>query len=73
MKKKKMKRYWLIYAISGLLLTGFGLSLTGEAIISKMQFPDRMTWIALGTLALTVFNAGLCLFGQAVIIRAKMK
>jgi hypothetical protein len=73
MKKKEMNKYWLIYAISGLLLTGFGLSLTGEAIISKMLFPDRSTWIALGTLALTVFNAGLCLFGRAVIIKTKMK
>jgi hypothetical protein len=73
MKKKKMRKYWMIFAISGLLLTGFGLSLTGEAIISKMHFPDRITWIVLGTLALTVFNAGLCLFGRAVIIRSKMK
>jgi hypothetical protein len=73
MKKKKLKRNWLIYAISGLLLTGFGLSLTGEAIISKMTMPESFTWIALGTLALTVFNAGLCLFGQAVIFRSKMK
>lgn len=73
MKKKKLKRNWLIYAISGLLLTGFGLSLTGEAIISKMQLPDSIAWVSLGTLALIVFNTGLCLFGQAVIIRTKMK
>ena len=60
---------WLIYAVSGLLLFGFGLSLLGEAII--MKYSASSYWVTAGTLALVVTNSGLCLFGQAVIIKVK--
>ena len=72
MDKNTIKRKWLIYSICGLLLTGFGLSLTGEAILSKYQSPNSNFWIAYGTLALIVFNSGLCLFGQGVIYRMQL-
>ena len=60
---------WLIYAVSGLLFFGFGLSLLGEAILLKYNHSEY--WIAGGTLALVVTNTGLCLFGQAIIIKVK--
>ena len=60
---------WLIYAVSGLLLFGFGLSLLGEAIILK--YTASTYWVPAGTLALVVTNSGLCLFGQAIIIKVK--
>lgn len=60
---------WLTYSILGLLLTGFGLSLLGEAIQLKI---NQQPWFWSGTLALVVFNAGLCCFGQGVIERIKM-
>lgn len=60
---------WLIYAVSGLLFFGFGLSLLGEAILLKYNHSDY--WIAGGTIALVVTNTGLCLFGQAIIIKVK--
>ena len=60
---------WLIYAVSGLLFFGFGLSLLGEAILLKYNHSDY--WIAVGTTALVVTNTGLCLFGQAIIIKVK--
>ena len=63
------KRKWLTYAIGGLLLFGFGLSLLGEAIILKAN--NENYWGLMGTLALTVTNTGLCLFGQAVIEKVK--
>lgn len=63
------KTKWLLFAITGLLLFGFGLSLLGEAII--MKYTDSSYWIAWGTTALVVTNSGLCLFGQAVIIKVK--
>ena len=60
---------WLLYAVSGLLLFGFGLSLLGEAIILK--YTSSIYWVPAGTLALVVTNGGLCLFGQAIIIKIK--
>ena len=60
---------WMTYAISGLLLFGFGLSLLGEAII--MKYTQSPFWVAGGTAALVVTNSGLCLFGQAIIIKIK--
>ena len=63
------KQKWLLYAVSGLVLFGFGLSLLGEAIILK--YNDADYWIAGGTAALVVTNSGLCLFGQAIIIKVK--
>jgi hypothetical protein len=43
--------------VGGLLLTGAGLSLAIDAGISKMQGGE---WFGYGTLALIVFQAGLC-------------
>ncbi len=63
------KLKWLTYAVSGLLLFGFGLSLLGEAIILK--YTASSYWVAVGTLALIVTNSGLCLFGQAIIEKIK--
>ena len=60
---------WLLYAVSGLLLFGFGLSLLGEAIILK--YTASTYWVSAGTLALVVTNSGLCLFGQAIIVKVK--
>ncbi len=68
-----LRNKWLIYAITGLVVFGFGISLTGEAIIMKMLQPESLGWVAYGTLALIVVNSGLCLFGQGVIYRVKME
>jgi len=54
---------YVIYASSGLLLTGFGISVIGEAIAAKITEGD---WFLVGTLGLIVFNSGICLFGEAV-------
>lgn len=63
------KQKWLLYAVSGLVLFGFGLSLLGEAILLKNNQSDY--WIIGGTQALVVTNSGLCLFGQAIIVKVK--
>ncbi|MEQ9297598.1 MAG: hypothetical protein RIF33_03495 [Cyclobacteriaceae bacterium] len=55
-----------------MILFGFGLSLTGEAIIAKMSEPTDLWWIGCGTLALIVTNCGLCVFGQGVVYRTRM-
>jgi len=68
-KEMKAKTQWLLYAVSGLVVFGFGLSLLGEAIILKYKASSY--WISLGTIALVVTNSGLCLFGQAIIEKLK--
>ncbi|HEX8297754.1 MAG TPA: hypothetical protein VF594_01225 [Rubricoccaceae bacterium] len=56
-------RAWARLAPVGLIAVGFGASLIGEATLRK----GRGEAFALyGTAALTVFNAGLCLFGEAI-------
>ena len=56
-------RAWARLAPAGLIAVGFGASLIGEATLRK----GRGEAFALyGTAALVVFNAGLCLFGEAV-------
>tara|TARA_B100001115_G_C15581811_1_gene277922 strand:+ start:226 stop:399 length:174 start_codon:yes stop_codon:yes gene_type:complete len=54
----------------GLLIFGMGLSFLGEAII--MKYTKSPYWVIWGTAALTITNFGLCLFGNAVAIKAKM-
>jgi len=68
-KEMKAKTKWLLYAVSGLVVFGFGLSLLGEAIILKYKASSY--WISLGTIALVVTNSGLCLFGQSIIEKLK--
>jgi hypothetical protein len=70
--EKNLKRKWLKFAVGGILLMGFGLSLLGEAGILKMSGSGFLNWFGIGTLALAVFFAGLSLFGQAVVFKSKM-
>jgi hypothetical protein len=56
-----MKKKRLLFAISGLILTGAGLSLLGEAIIYRFSEKPFWDWFGMGTLALVVFNCGLSL------------
>ncbi|MEM6523670.1 MAG: hypothetical protein AAGF85_12390 [Bacteroidota bacterium] len=72
MDKRTLKKKWLIFSISGLVLTGFGLSLFGEASYLKNTDAPVVHWVSLGTLALVVFNSGLSLFGKGVVYKTKM-
>jgi len=58
---------WSRFSVPGLILTGLGLSLIGQATIHKGK---GRRWFLQGTLGLVVFNAGLALFGEAVKARA---
>ena len=69
-KSFEMKKKWLFYSISGLLLFGMGLSIVGESIILKYKQSDN--WFIWGTISLIITNAGLCFFGQAVIEKVKI-
>lgn len=58
---------WNSFSLLGLLIIGFGLSLTGHAIVCKSQ---GRSWFIRGTLGLIVTNAGVAIFGEAVKARA---
>ena len=69
-KSFEMKKKWLFYSISGLLMFGMGLSILGESIILKYKQSDD--WFLWGAFALIITNSGLCFFGQAVIEKVKI-
>lgn len=57
---------WLIEAVAGLILIGFGLSLFGQSVIYKSRGENIKKWFLWGTLSLIVINSGICIFGDAV-------
>ena len=57
---------WLVEAVAGLILIGFGLSLFGQAVIYKSKGESLKKWFLWGTISLVVINAGICVFGDAV-------
>ncbi|MBC7626100.1 hypothetical protein [Ferruginibacter sp.] len=62
------KKRWRIQAVAGLLLTGSGLSMAIDAGLSKMQGGN---WFWYGTMALIVFQSGLCLVVDSVRFKNK--
>lgn len=62
---------WKTLAPLGLVAVGLGASMAGQSTLMKGD-NDTSTWqwVAAGTASLTVLNAGLCLFGDAVKHRA---
>ena len=62
------KKRWRIQAVVGLLLTGSGLSMAIDAGLSKMQGGN---WFWYGTMALVVFQSGLCLVVDSVRFKNK--
>ncbi|WP_301922851.1 hypothetical protein [Ferruginibacter sp.] len=62
------KKRWRIQAVAGLLLTGSGLSMAIDAGLSKMQGGN---WFWYGTMALILFQSGLCLVVDSVRFKNK--
>lgn len=58
---------WSRLSVPGLILTGLGLSIVGQATINKAR---GRGWFWQGTFGLIIFNTGLALFGEAVKARA---
>jgi len=61
---------WKTFAPLGLIGTGLGASLIGHAATMKAKDAPTWKWVAAGTVSLAVFNAGLCVFSEAVKHRA---
>jgi len=64
---------WYIHSIGGLVLTGLGLSIIGEAIILKMSSEGIWPWVVTGTLGLVLFNTGLALVAKAAVLLAELR
>lgn len=71
--QNKYYRKWLYMAPIGLVIFGFGACLVAEAAMSKFGGAPLFEWIAYGTFALIVLNAGLCVFGDAILNRARFE
>ena len=63
----KHKTKWLIFAPVGLLTVGAGACLVDWAGQLKTRGVAPSKWVAAGTGALIVFNAGLSLFGRSIV------
>ncbi len=68
---KKAYKNWLLRAPLGLILVGMGACFIVEAGFLKHSGVPTMQWVATGTVALIVFNSGLCLFGDAILWRVR--
>ena len=68
----KSKEYyykrWLFQAPISLMIIGFGACLIAEGAIRKA---NGEPWFWFGTVALCVFNSGICIFGDAVLYRMR--
>lgn len=60
------KTKWLLFSPLGLIVVGAGASMVHWAGTLKDQQVPTAHWVAAGTAALVVFNAGLCIFGRGV-------
>jgi hypothetical protein len=60
------KKKWLTFAPAGLVVVGLGTCLVQWAADKKRNKAPTSEWVAAGTAALVVFNAGLSLFGRGV-------
>jgi hypothetical protein len=67
----KHYKSWLIQAPLGLILIGFGACLIAESAILKAAGAPTWRWVVAGTVSLSVFNAGLCFFGNAILERMR--
>ena len=72
---KRMSLYtkWLLSAVGGLALIGYGLSVFSEAANLKHTNAPFLRWFLLGSYSLIMINGGLCVFGQAIIFKMKME
>ena len=61
------KTKWLLFAPLGLATIGAGASMVHWAGSLKDRKVPAKQWLAAGTAALVVFNAGMSLFGRGVV------
>ena len=65
------KDKWLLFAPLGLVTIGAGACMVQWAGHKKDQHAPTSDWVAAGTAALVVLNAGMSLFGRGVLERMR--
>jgi ABC-type siderophore export system fused ATPase/permease subunit len=72
---KRMSLYtkWLISAIGGLAMIGFGLCIFSEAANLKHTDAPFLRWFLLGSYSLIMINGGLSIFGKAIIYKIRLE
>ena len=66
-----LKWQWWLCSVASLSTIGAGISIVGEAI--RIRTLEMDGWFVWGTLGLVVLNTGLCLLGQAIYLKVKIK
>jgi hypothetical protein len=61
---------WLLQSITGLILTGAGLSICIDAGVERLQ---GHTWFWQGTLGLIIFQSGLCVLIDSLVAKMRVK
>ena len=65
-----LRRERMVLAGIGLALVGAGFAVTSDANARRSRGVGTARWVTQGTLGLTLFNAGLSVFGEGVARRA---
>jgi hypothetical protein len=72
-QRMPLRTKWLLCAVAGLLLFGFGLSVVGTASTLKADpNVNVVRWIVWGVYGLILTSLGLVFFGQAIRFRVLM-
>jgi hypothetical protein len=65
------KKKWLLFSPLGLVTIGAGACMIQWSGNLKEQQVPTAQWVAAGTAALVVFNAGMSLFGRGILERMR--
>lgn len=65
-RHKQHRQKWQRFSPLGLALVGMGASMLGHSIELKITGAAFVSWFVWGTVSLSVLNAGLAVFGDAV-------
>lgn len=73
LKRLSLYTKWLIAAIGGLAMIGFGLCVFSEAANLKHTGSPFLRWFLLGSYSLIMINGGLSIFGKAIIYKIRLE
>lgn len=73
LKRLSLYTKWLISAIGGLAMIGFGLCIFSEAANLKHTGAPFLRWFLLGSYSLIMINGGLSIFGKAIIYKIRLE
>ncbi len=69
--KSKHWRKWFLYGGLSAVLMGAGLSMVTDAAFYRHSGAETWAWVTYGTIALSVFVAGVAFFGESVLSKVR--